>query len=229
MSIIQKTKENHHYINQNKKPFRSTWITTDCGWITKQTDTHNNMSRRFKKTMNNKKQGEGGYSIVAVIVVVLLIDVGHFLKEVKWWHICNNYNALTIFKFFKKNTQVDDSGHRMPRDPAGKSPDPAGKHRKSLERGSSTPAANCPYFFRWIPVNFLCFLAVTSRKSSEKIRKISSRNTASTKSPELPGTGSFRTGLFDLGCLTCSSVNFFSLNSCLPCWIDIFNRWISAW
>jgi hypothetical protein len=37
------------------------------------------------------------------------------------------------------------------------------------------------------------------RKTPEKIRKISGRNTASTKSPELPGTGSFPTGLFDLG------------------------------
>jgi len=32
----------------------------------------------------------------------------------------------------------------------------------------------------------------------EKIRKISGRNTASTKSPELPGTGRFQAGLFDL-------------------------------
>jgi hypothetical protein len=77
-----------------------------------------------------------------------------------------------------------------------KSPDPAGKHRKSLEHGSSIPTGNCPDFFRWIPVNFLRFPAGTGRKSSEKIRKFSGRNTASTKSP---GTGSFRTELFDLG------------------------------
>jgi hypothetical protein len=37
------------------------------------------------------------------------------------------------------------------------------------------------------------------RKSLEKIRKISGRNTASAKSPELSGTGRFRSGLFDLG------------------------------
>ncbi len=82
---------------------------------------------------------------------------------------------------------------------AGKSPDPAGKHRKSLEYGSSIPIGNCQDFSRWIPVNFLCFPAGTDWKSSEKIRKFSGRNTASTKSPELPGTASFRTGLFDLG------------------------------
>jgi hypothetical protein len=57
-------------------------------------------------------------------------------------------------------TQVDDSGYRIPRDPAG-------KHRKSLEHGSSIPTANCSVFFRWIPVNFLCFSAGTGRKSSE--------------------------------------------------------------
>jgi len=53
-------------------------------------------------------------------------------------------------------------------------------------------------FFRWISTNFLCFPARTGRKSLEKIRKISGRNTVSTKSPELPGTGRFRAGLFDL-------------------------------
>jgi hypothetical protein len=53
-------------------------------------------------------------------------------------------------------------------------------------------------FFRSIPANFLCFPAGTGQKSSEKIRKISGRNTASTKSPELSGTGRFRAGLFDL-------------------------------
>jgi hypothetical protein len=35
---------------------------------------------------------------------------------------------------------------------AGKSPDPARKHRKSLEHGSSIPTGNCLDFFRWIPV-----------------------------------------------------------------------------
>jgi hypothetical protein len=82
---------------------------------------------------------------------------------------------------------------------AGKSLDLAGKHRKSLKHGNSIPTGYCPDFFRWIPVNFLLFLAGTGWKLSEKIRKISGRNTASTKSPELPGAGSFRTGLFDLG------------------------------
>jgi hypothetical protein len=64
-----------------------------------------------------------------------------------------------------------------------------------------------PEIVRWIPANFLCFPARTGRKALEKIRKISGRNTASTKSPELAGTGRFRAGLFDLG----SNLN----NSCL--------------
>jgi hypothetical protein len=55
-----------------------------------------------------------------------------------------------------------------------------------------------PEIVRIFSGGFLCFPAGTSRKSSEKIRKFSGRITASTKSPELPGTGSFRTGLFDL-------------------------------
>jgi len=45
-----------------------------------------------------------------------------------------------------------------------------------------------------------CQLPVLSRPEIiEKIRKFPVRNTASRKSPELPGTGSFRTGLFNLG------------------------------
>ncbi len=39
----------------------------------------------------------------------------------------------------------------------------------------------------------------SDRKSSEKIRKFSGRNITSTRSLELPGTGSFRTVLFDPG------------------------------
>jgi hypothetical protein len=39
----------------------------------------------------------------------------------------------------------------------------------------------------------------SGRKSSEKIRKFSAWNTASTKSSVLAGIGRFRTGLFDLG------------------------------
>jgi hypothetical protein len=34
---------------------------------------------------------------------------------------------------------------------------PAGKHRKSLEHGSSIPTGNFSDFFQWIPTNFLCF------------------------------------------------------------------------
>jgi hypothetical protein len=87
-----------------------------------------------------------------------------------------------------ETTQVNDSGHRIPRDPAG-------KHRKSLEHGSSIPTGNCPVDSCQLPF----FPAGTDWKLSEKIRKISGRNTASTKSPELPGAGSFRARLFDLG------------------------------
>jgi hypothetical protein len=61
--------------------------------------------------------------------------------------------------------------------------DPAGSCRKVLEiagTGSSVPTGNLLDFFRWIPVNFLCFPAGTGQKSSEKIRKISGENTAST-------------------------------------------------
>jgi hypothetical protein len=92
-------------------------------------------------------------------------------------------------------SQVDDSGHRIPRDPAGKMLE---SHRILQEDTGNLwnmEAVFRPEIARWIPVNFLCLPAGTGRKSSEKIRKFSGRNTASTKSP---GTGSFRTGLVTL-------------------------------
>jgi hypothetical protein len=59
-------------------------------------------------------------------------------------------------------SQVDDSDYRIPHNPAEKMRE---NHRKSLEHGRSIPTGNCPDFFSWIPVNFLCFPAVTGRKS----------------------------------------------------------------
>ncbi len=65
--------------------------------------------------------------------------------------------------------------------------------------GSSIPTGNLLDFFRWIPVNFLCFPAGTGRKSSEKIRKFSGGNTASTfqRFPVLSCRN--RPVIFDLG------------------------------
>jgi len=58
-----------------------------------------------------------------------------------------------------------------------------GSCRKALEitgTGSSIPTGTYRIFFRWIPVNSLSFPAGIGRKSSEKIRKFSGGNTAST-------------------------------------------------
>ncbi len=46
---------------------------------------------------------------------------------------------------------------------AGKSPDPAGKHGKYLEHGSTIPARNFSDFFRWFPEG-------SSRKALEVVR-----------------------------------------------------------
>ena len=56
---------------------------------------------------------------------------------------------------------------------------PAGIHQKSPEHGSSIPAGKFPDFFRCIRITFVCFLPGTGRKSAERIRKFSGRNTAS--------------------------------------------------
>jgi hypothetical protein len=62
-----------------------------------------------------------------------------------------------------------------------------------------------PEIFRIFSGGFLptsCdFRQKPGRKSLEKIPKISGPNTAFAKSPELPETGRFRTGLFDLDSL----------------------------
>jgi hypothetical protein len=78
----------------------------------------------------------------------------------------------------------------------------AGSCRKAPEiagSGSSIPTGNLLDFFRWIPVDFLCFPAGTGRKSSEKIRKFSGGNTASTfqRFPVLSCRN--RPVIFDLG------------------------------
>jgi hypothetical protein len=54
----------------------------------------------------------------------------------------------------------------------------------------------------FFPVDSYQLLVLSSRNRAESIGKnpkISGQNTDSTKSPELPGTGRFRAGLFDLG------------------------------
>ncbi len=54
-------------------------------------------------------------------------------------------------------------------------------------------------WFRFFSVDSCQLPVLSGKKSSKKIRKISARNTASTKSPELHGTGRFRARLFALG------------------------------
>ncbi len=82
---------------------------------------------------------------------------------------------------------------------AGKSPYPAGKHRKSLARGSSIPAGNSPDFFQWFSAGSCQKAQEVGRNPPEKILKISGRNTASKKSPESSRIGRFRAELLDLG------------------------------
>jgi hypothetical protein len=59
-----------------------------------------------------------------------------------------------------------------------------------------------PEIFRIFPVDSYKLPVLSDRNRPKiigKIRKISGRNTASTKSPKLPGAGCFRAGMFDLG------------------------------
>jgi hypothetical protein len=65
-----------------------------------------------------------------------------------------------------KTTRVEDSGHRIPLDPAGKMRE---SHRILHE--NTRNCWNVEAVFRSIPANFLCFPAGTGRKSSEKTEK----------------------------------------------------------
>ncbi len=61
----------------------------------------------------------------------------------------------------------------------------------------------------------------------EKIRKFSGRSTASTKSPELPGTGRFRAGLFDLGTPHFLSVCRYWSHEATFEWLISINKYIN--
>ncbi len=65
-------------------------------------------------------------------------------------------------------TQVDDSGHRVLQERCGKSPYPAGKHRKSLEHGSSIPAGKFSVF---LPVDSCQLPVLSGRNWAENIGK----------------------------------------------------------
>ncbi len=106
----------------------------------------------------------------------------------------------SIIYLIKPRSKITATGSRMILQE--RSGNVAGSCRKALEiagSGSSIPTGNLLDFFRWIPVNFLCFPAGTGRKSSEKIRKISGGNTASTlqRFPVLSCRN--RPVIFDLG------------------------------
>ncbi len=78
-------------------------------------------------------------------------------------------NTLQSSSSNSSTTQVEDYGRRILQERSG---NVTGSCRKAPEiagSGSSIPTRNLLDFFRWIPVNFLCFLAGTGGKSSEKI------------------------------------------------------------
>ncbi len=68
---------------------------------------------------------------------------------------------------------------------------------------TSIPTGNLLDFFRWIPVNFLWLSTGTGRKSSEKIRRFSGGNTASTFRRFSVLSCRNRPVIFDLGSFLC--------------------------
>jgi hypothetical protein len=87
--------------------------------------------------------------------------------------------------------------------------------RKAPEMEAVFRPEICWIFFRWIPVNFLCFPAGNGRKLSEKIWKFSDGGTASTFQRFSVLSCRNRPVIFDLGCYsdTCNeSERFFRTN-----------------
>ncbi len=78
---------------------------------------------------------------------------------------------------------------------AGKSPHPSGKHRESLEHGSSIPARNFSDFF---PVDPCQVLVLSGRNQAESIGKNSKIFPPEYCVHKITGIGRFRAGLFDL-------------------------------
>jgi hypothetical protein len=140
------------------------------------------------------------FSLLHADLREVAIEVWTCLKLASF-HVSTVITMVKILKLFVVCTfiiclpEVIPGRWFRPPDPAGT---PTGKMRKS-HRILQGNTGNCPHFFRWIPVNFLCFPVEAGRRSSVKIQKIFDWNTASTKSPELPGTGRFPAGVFDLG------------------------------
>jgi hypothetical protein len=103
----------------------------------------------------------------------------------------------------QRYTQVDDSGHRIPRDAEGKKRESHWILQENTGNRWNMEAVFRPEIVRIFSGGFLsiscAFWQEPAGNHQKKMRQFSGRNTASTKSPELPGAGSFRTGLFDLG------------------------------
>ncbi len=76
---------------------------------------------------------------------------------------------------FDVDSEVDDFGHQIPRDPGAKMREIHRILQESTGNRWNMEAVfrvrNWPDFFRWIPVNFLCFPTGTGPKSSEKSEK----------------------------------------------------------
>ncbi len=102
-------------------------------------------------------------------------------QEVKSFHVLqveqldasNHFQIrLNLKTCFWPKSKVPASGSRkILQEKCGKV---TGSCRKTPEipgTGSSVPAENCPDFFRWIPIKFLCVSTGTGRKSSEKVPK----------------------------------------------------------
>ncbi len=77
-------------------------------------------------------------------------------------------------------TRVEGYGHRILQERSAKITGSCRKAPEIAGSGSSILTGKVSDFFQWIPINFLCSLTRTDRKSSEKIRKISGGNTGST-------------------------------------------------
>ncbi len=108
----------------------------------------------------------------------LLVNAHHH-HVLKWKKIAQN----TWIVYLPTNNCCNSSCfviHNVPSQVENYGLVPAGKHRKSLEHGSSIPTGKFSDFFRWFPTGSCWKAHEIDWNPPEKIQKISGWNTAST-------------------------------------------------
>ncbi len=125
------------------------------------------------------------FNIFYFFVKTIFLEV--YITKIRWWQ-------QWIIAFPGRRFRLSDPAGSCRKD-AGKSPDPAGKHRKSLEHGSSIPTGNCPDFSGGFLSTFCAFRQEPARNHRKKFENfpagiLLTQNHRNYSEPAVSGQGS---------------------------------------